>query len=226
MSTLAGIRDKPKLKAIRIDGIAPNVANIADGSYPLFTPLYLVTNPRSPKAAQAQAFVDFVQTDAGKAALRTRAGVAVCRRQRIACAGQSRRARILAQVGARPRSKPHSPRPAPPTPRARRWRPLRPRHWPRRWHWIGATPAARRRQLAEPPRPRRPRAGGHRGQPEPGSGFRCRPPTPAAGPATSYTVVKGDTLSGIAKKRWLQVSQLRAWNHLKNDSLQLGRVCA
>ena len=38
-----------------------------------------------------------------------------------------------------------------------------------------------------------------------------------------YTVVKGDTLSGIAKKHSVQVAQLREWNHLKNDNLQLGQ---
>jgi phosphate transport system substrate-binding protein len=50
------------------------------------------------------------------------------------------------------------------------------------------------------------------------------PAANTSGAATSYTVVKGDTLSSIAKKHSLQVSQLRAWNHLKNDSLQLGQV--
>jgi len=41
--------------------------------------------------------------------------------------------------------------------------------------------------------------------------------------AATYTVVKGDTLSGIAKKHSVQVTQLREWNHLKNDNLQLGQ---
>ena len=51
--------------------------------------------------------------------------------------------------------------------------------------------------------------------------------TPAAAPsaaATSYTVVKGDTLSSIAQDHSLQVAQLREWNALKNDKLQLGQV--
>lgn len=70
LSTLADVHGNPKLRTIPIDGVAPTVANIADGSYPLYTPLYLVTNPNSPKAAEVKAFVDFLDTDKAKAVLR------------------------------------------------------------------------------------------------------------------------------------------------------------
>jgi phosphate transport system substrate-binding protein len=70
LSTLADVHGNPKLRTIPIDGVAPTVANIADGSYPLYTPLYLVTNPNSPKAAEVKAFVDFLDTDKAKTVLR------------------------------------------------------------------------------------------------------------------------------------------------------------
>ena len=45
----------------------------------------------------------------------------------------------------------------------------------------------------------------------------------AAGARKSYVVVKGDTLSGIAKKNGVSVTDLRDWNSLKNDNIKLGQ---
>ncbi|MDE2308479.1 MAG: substrate-binding domain-containing protein [Xanthomonadaceae bacterium] len=100
-STLSDIRGNPKLKALAINGVAPSVANLADGSYVLFSPLYLVTNPRGPKAAEAQAFVDFAQTAPAQAALRRHAVLPFRDGSALASMDRSRRRRILAEVGAR-----------------------------------------------------------------------------------------------------------------------------
>ncbi|TAM13913.1 MAG: LysM peptidoglycan-binding domain-containing protein [Rhodanobacter sp.] len=70
LSTLADVRGNSKLRAIPIGGVMPTAANIADGSYPLYTPLYLVTNPNSRKATEVKAFIDFLATDKAKAVLR------------------------------------------------------------------------------------------------------------------------------------------------------------
>ncbi|HET8764209.1 MAG TPA: substrate-binding domain-containing protein [Rhodanobacter sp.] len=70
VSTLAAVHTNPKLRTIPIEGVAPTVANIADGSYLLYTPLYLVTNPNSPKASEVKAFIDFLDTDKAKKVLR------------------------------------------------------------------------------------------------------------------------------------------------------------
>lgn len=70
LSTLADVQGNPKLRTIPIDNIAPSPANIADGSYPLYTPLYLVTNPNSPKATEVKAFIDYLDSDAAKKVLR------------------------------------------------------------------------------------------------------------------------------------------------------------
>jgi phosphate transport system substrate-binding protein len=42
--------------------------------------------------------------------------------------------------------------------------------------------------------------------------------------STTYTVTKGDTLSTIAKRHSVEVTQLREWNHLKSDQIKLGQV--
>jgi phosphate transport system substrate-binding protein len=42
--------------------------------------------------------------------------------------------------------------------------------------------------------------------------------------ATTYKVTKGDTLSSIAMQHAVDVAELRAWNHLKNDQIKLGQV--
>ena len=205
VATLADISGNPKLKAIPINGKAATVANIADGSYPLYTPLYLVTNPRSAKAAQAQAFVDFVLTDAGKAALRKRAVLPYADGSALSAMDSARRERILAETGAR--------RPA-------------------RIAAPGATYAARAAIAPTSPDTlaaklaleQRNAANAAANAAAPSASASTSAAPTAATVATTYTVVKGDTLSGIAKKHSVQVTQLREWNHLKNDNLQLGQT--
>lgn len=43
-------------------------------------------------------------------------------------------------------------------------------------------------------------------------------------PNGSYKVQKGDTLSGIAKKFHCTVNQIKQWNGLKSDNIQIGKV--
>ena len=222
VATLADIRSRSKLKAIPIDGVVPNVANIADGSYPLFTPLYLVTNPRSVKAAQAQAFVDFVQTDAGKAAMRTRAVLPYADGSALIAMDSARRDRILAQVGARPRSA------TPPLSAPGATYAARAAVAPTSPDTLAAKIALDRRTAAA----KAPASAATAvAQVEASPTTYASPAVAAAVPAatasktaTSYTVVKGDTLSSIAQKHSVQVAQLREWNRLKNDNLQLGQV--
>ena len=48
-------------------------------------------------------------------------------------------------------------------------------------------------------------------------------PAPAAS-STSYKVVKGDTLSGIASRHKVSVSQLMSWNSLSSSTIRIGQV--
>ena len=210
VATLADIHGQPNLKALSINGTPASVANIADGSYVLFTPLYLVTNPRSPKAAQAQEFVDFMQSDAGKAALRASAILPYQDGSALTALDSTRRDKILAEVGARPRAT--TPISAP-----------------------GATYAARAAVAPTSPDTLAAKLQMEKRNAEVASNSTATSDTAAAGTSdaaatttssadTTYTVVKGDTLSAIAKKHSISVADLRDWNHLKSDEIKLGQV--
>lgn len=58
------ITEKRQLKALSLNGVAPDAKALADGSYPLQKPLSIVSSPKSPAAAQA--FVAFVRSAAGR----------------------------------------------------------------------------------------------------------------------------------------------------------------
>ena len=180
VDTLADIQGKPGLKALAINGVAPTLANIADGSYPLFTPLYIVTNPLSSKAAATQAFIDFAQSDAGAAALRQSDVLPYADGSALAVLDSARRERILAAVNAQP----------------------------------GANPAHAASSLGSPAS-----IAHASGALQPATTSSAK----AATDAKTYTVGKGDTLSTIAREHSVQPQQLRDWNHLENDHVQLGQ---
>jgi phosphate transport system substrate-binding protein len=100
-TTLSGAAGNKKLKMISVDGVAPSMSSVASGSYPLYTQLYLVTNPASPKAADAKALVDFVTDGAGKSLLRSHSLLPYADGASLVAADAGRRARILASVGAK-----------------------------------------------------------------------------------------------------------------------------
>lgn len=58
------LSEKRQLKALALDGVQPDAKSIADGSYPLFKTMYIVTGPHTPPAALA--FVAYVQSAAGR----------------------------------------------------------------------------------------------------------------------------------------------------------------
>ncbi|WP_158881423.1 substrate-binding domain-containing protein [Rhodanobacter sp. L36] len=98
-ATLGDIKGNSKVKAVSINGKFASVANIADGSYVLYTPLYLVTNPRSPKAAEVQTFIEFLQSDAVKTAMRNHSILPFQDGAALVTMDSGRRSRILAETG-------------------------------------------------------------------------------------------------------------------------------
>jgi phosphate transport system substrate-binding protein len=106
VSTLSSVAGNSKIKMLRIDGVAPSISTVASGSYPLFTEVYLVTNPSSPKAADAKAFVDFTQSDKGAAVLRQHSLLPYSEGSTLVAMDASRRSRILAAVGAHASAEP------------------------------------------------------------------------------------------------------------------------
>ncbi|GLQ88151.1 LysM peptidoglycan-binding domain-containing protein [Dyella flagellata] len=106
VTTLSSVAGNGKIKMLHIDGTTPSTAAVASGAYPLFVPLYLVTNPSSPNAAAAKAFVDFALSDKGAAALRSHSLVPYQAGSNLIAMDDSRRSHILAEVGAHASAEP------------------------------------------------------------------------------------------------------------------------
>ncbi|BFI95027.1 MAG: hypothetical protein RSP_05370 [Rhodanobacter sp.] len=187
VSTLADVSGNHRLRTIDVDNVAPTLANIADGSYPLFVPLYLVSNPNSVKAAAVKEFLDYLQTDKAKAALRSHLVLPYEDGIGLVAKDQQRRDVLFAEAT---NSKAKAPT-APP---------------------IAAPGASYAAAAAMAPTSER-TAVAHAAMVS----------RNAAGASKSYTVVKGDTLSGIAQKHGVSVADLRSWNHLKSDNIRLGQ---
>ena len=54
----------PRLAALAIEGVEPTPAHVVDRSYPMFRPLYLITN--GPPTGAAKTFVDYVVSEEGQ----------------------------------------------------------------------------------------------------------------------------------------------------------------
>ncbi len=233
VAMLAGIHGNAKVKAIPINGYAATPTNIANGSYPLFIPLYLVTNPNGPKAAQAQAFVDFLQTEPAKAALRRHDVLPYQDGMQLAAMDSERRSTILAEVGVR--ASHGTPISAPGATYA-----ARAAYAPTSSRTRDAQVALEKRRANDSNDARLSAVQGSVSNVEVtgladaegsattvnqagGKDF-AQVSASASQVATTYKVVRGDTLSSIARAHAVDVRRLRAWNHLKNDELRLGQV--
>lgn len=104
VSTMAGVRGNSKLKTLSIDGKRPSAANVADGSYPLYTPLYLVTRKDGPKAAEVQQFIDFLKGPKAASVMRSNLLLPYADGAGLAAREGQRLASIAAEVGSRPAS--------------------------------------------------------------------------------------------------------------------------
>lgn len=67
VSTLSGIRDNKQLAGLSVEGVSPSLEHVADGSYPLYHPLYLAAAIDGPRQDEVHAFLDFAASDAGRA---------------------------------------------------------------------------------------------------------------------------------------------------------------
>lgn len=250
----------PKVRMIPINGVSPSPATVASGSYVLYTPLYLVTNASSPKTAQVQAFIDFVQSPSAKAALRKHGLLPFQDGMALASMDSSRRARILAQTGghAAPQAAVASLAAAAAAP-------------------AYAPSAALAARTPAPVREARPAltdlSGGvvavpaitslkgvtggaitvaaasgrgsafakviadvyvtvtHHREPidkaahsEKKEAPRTQAATASLPAAHTYRVGTGETLYSIARRHNVDVAQIRAWNHLKDNTVKVGQV--
>jgi len=99
VTTLSGVASNSKVKMVSVDGVRPSVSTVTDGSYVLYTPLYLVTNKESPKAAQITAFMEFLHTDQVRALARAHQLVPYTDAPQLAQNDKARREKLLAENG-------------------------------------------------------------------------------------------------------------------------------
>ncbi len=71
MSTLSGVAENRKLKMLSVEGYSASAASIADGTYPLYTALYLASRDDDKHHDEVVKFIHFTETDSAKAILRT-----------------------------------------------------------------------------------------------------------------------------------------------------------
>ncbi|WP_243042848.1 LysM peptidoglycan-binding domain-containing protein [Dyella sedimenti] len=203
VTTLSGVAANTKVRMVNVDGVHPSLATVSDGSYLLYTPLYLVTNRNNPKTAQIQAFMEFLHTDQVKALARQHQLVPYTDAPQLAENDKARREKLLAENGIPMPDEP-APAPAPET---------TPVAAPGATYAAGAAAAPTSEQTLAAKQ-----------------AMDVRNSTDAvattASPTASqtHTVTKGDTLSTIAKKYSVTVAQLKSWNHLSSDNLKLDQV--
>lgn len=99
LSTLANTYANKKVKALAIEGVTPSTQSVADGSYPLFITLYTVTRPDSPKKAEVDRFLAFLDSPEAKAILRRHDLVPYSDAGDVAARDATRMAFIDAHVG-------------------------------------------------------------------------------------------------------------------------------
>jgi len=239
VTTLARVAGNRKIKMIRIDGIAPSAATLASGSYKLFTPLYLVTNPHSAHAAQAQAFVDFARSGQAVAVVRRHDALPYEAGSALAAMDATRRAQVLAAVGARvvPAAAPGGT----PVVAAGATYSSRAAIAPTSERTTAARRALEERQSALAAKTKAAATAAPAPSLKGVSGEATTVDTASARGAAfskvtasatvkahathprTYKVAKGDTLSSIARAHGVKVTDLRAWNHLKDDRVKPGQ---
>lgn len=69
VSTLSNTAGNPKLKLLNVEGTVPSTASVRDGSYPLYTPVYVALKEDSKNAAAVKDFIAWLETPSAKAAL-------------------------------------------------------------------------------------------------------------------------------------------------------------
>ena len=69
-STFSGVAMNPKIKMLAVEGVRPSIATISDGSYPLYSALYLASRDDSKKHEEVAKFVAFAGSEQGREILR------------------------------------------------------------------------------------------------------------------------------------------------------------
>ena len=230
LSSLSGVRDNHKVKIIPIEGVKPTPATIADGSYPLYTAIYLATNPNDPNAARVAQFMDFLSSDEAKKLMREHGLLPYADASGLQSPDQQLAVVTAKMVseGLPASQETHAEavavaRPAQEAPTMRTAAPSSTVAVAAQVADARVTPSARTAadpsvKHAEAVAPSNPVVIASNGAVTPVDSV-VAPDRPA-----NYKVDKGDTLSKIARRYSVSVANLRKWNDLKNDILQVGQV--
>lgn len=241
VTTLSNVHANHKVKMLAIDNTKPSAANVADGSYPLYTPLYLVTRPADDTVAgpadpetepgddakdttpdpadkarreQIEQFMAFAQSSEVAEILHDHQLVPYANAVALAGHDDQRIAAIASETG---RHVYHhgTPTAAPGATYASRAG-IAPTS--------GRTREARQQMLAK-------REEDQAAKVRDGAAAEARRDLAQTGDGTSsdvtwYTVASGDTLSKIAKQQSVTVNQLRTWNDIKGNLIRVGQKIA
>lgn len=190
LSTLAHVRHQRGIRIIPIEGVAPSLATLADGSYPLPVKLFLAYRADSPKLAAIRNFLAFLGGNRAGGILRDHGLLPYARAG--ALNARSEKDRIDA-IGARMVAEGLPAAYAPGNEFAR---------LARQYPGLEQSGDA---------------------QPDASQPVGVNVQTAAPAPAAVYTVASGDTLVTIARKHSVSVAELRKWNHLHGNALQVGQ---
>ncbi|MGH8146116.1 MAG: LysM peptidoglycan-binding domain-containing protein [Rhodanobacteraceae bacterium] len=201
VSTLVHARRQKGIKIIPIEGVRPTLASLENGKYPLPLTIYLAYKADSPKLAEIQKFLAFLGGTRASEILRSHDLLPYA--QATALNAKTEMERINT-VGAYMVAEGLPADYAPGNEFAR----------------LAGDPqdvaraAALQRAAAQVVERQRAAAAQ--------AAAAAPKPTPAA--VQHYTVKKGDTLSKIALAHSISVADLRKWNHLHGNLLQIGQV--
>ncbi|HJP97665.1 MAG TPA: LysM peptidoglycan-binding domain-containing protein, partial [Rhodanobacteraceae bacterium] len=208
LSTMVHARDQRGIRIIPIEGVTPSLATLENATYPLPVKIYLAYKADGPKAATIGKLLTFL--DGPKAADILRSHELLPYHEAVVLNAKSESERINT-VAARMIAEGLPPEYSPSAEFARIAKLYPDLEHTMRMQQLAATQVAKANQqriaISE------------------AAGV---DPSPAAAndatQAETYTVVSGDTLSKIARAHSVTVENLRKWNHLHSDTLQVGQA--
>lgn len=106
VSTLSNTAGNPKLKLLNVEGVVPSTASVRDGSYALYTPVYIALREDATNTAAVKDFIAWLETPAAKATLLKRQLVPYSDGLALKDADEARLAMIETKVNETPISAP------------------------------------------------------------------------------------------------------------------------
>lgn len=210
LSTLVHARRQKGIKIIPIEGVTPSLATLENATYPLPLTIYLAYKADSPKIATIQKFLTFLGGDKAAGILRDHDLLPYA--QAVVLNAKSEKDRINL-LGAKMVAEGL---PAEYAPGAE-------------FERLSSESAdfAHAMRLQQAAADQVASANQQRIAMAQAAGVNPSPQATSSAPVSqtaAYTVVSGDTLSKIAKKNSVSVDDLRKWNGLHSDMLQVGQV--